>query len=184
MTRRSAATRYARALFDVVLRERAELEWAGRDLSTFADLIARNDALARVLSSPAIPAPRKRAIVEQLLARGGGMLRPVAQLLRLLADRDRLALIGDIADAYQRRLMDHLKIVRAEVVTAVPLPSDRMRDLEKSLARATGRTVQLASRVDSGIIGGAVTRIGSTVYDGSVTTQLQKMKAALASAAE
>ena len=184
MNGRAAAARYARALFDVVLQERGDLEWAGRDLSSFAALVAENAALARVLTNPAIPAPRKRAVVEALLASAGGTTRPVARLLLLLADHDRLTLAGEIADAYQQRLMDHLKLVRAELTTAVPMSADRVRALEKSLARATGRQVQLAARVDPSIVGGAITRMGGAVYDGSVRTQLRRLREALVSAAE
>ncbi len=72
--------------------------------------------------------------------------------------------------------MDHQQVVRAEVTTAVALPADRMQALEQGLAHVTGRRVLLDSRVDSSIVGGAVARIGSTVFDGSVTTQLEKMK--------
>jgi F-type H+-transporting ATPase subunit delta len=184
MTSRAAAARYARALFDVVLRERGDLEWTRRDISSFAALVAQNAGLSHVLSNPAIPALRKRAIVEALLASAGGVSRPVGKLLLLLADRDRLMLLGEVAEAYQQRLMDHQKIVRAEVVTAVPMSSDRLRALEQSLARATGRQVQLSARVDPSIVGGAITRVGSTVYDGSVATQLLRLKEQLVSAAE
>lgn len=179
MTSRAAGTRYARALFDVALKE-ADIEQAGRDLAGFAQLVAGNDVLNRVLSNPAIPAARKRAVVEQLLAKAGGVSPVVVKLIALLADRDRLVLLPDIATAYRTRLMEHAKVVRAEVVTAIPIPRDRVAALQQGLARATGRNVQLETRVDPSIIGGAVTRIGSTVYDGSVTRQLEKMKAALA----
>ena len=66
--------------------------------------------------------------------------------------------------------MDHRQVVRAEVTTAVALPADRVAALQHGLAQATGRDVQLETRVDPSIIGGAVARLGSTVYDGSVTT--------------
>jgi F-type H+-transporting ATPase subunit delta len=66
--------------------------------------------------------------------------------------------------------------VRAEVTTAVPLAAGRTEAIARGLAQLTGRTVTLATRVDPAILGGVVARIGSTVYDGSVTTQLQKMK--------
>jgi len=69
--------------------------------------------------------------------------------------------------------------VRAEVVTAVDLPADRVAALQQGLTSATGRQVRLENRVDRSIIGGAITRIGSTVYDGSVTRQLERMKEAL-----
>jgi F-type H+-transporting ATPase subunit delta len=103
----------------------------------------------------------------------------VGKLLTLLADRDRLALLPEIATAYQDRLMSHANVVRAEVVTAIGLPADRVAALQQGLAAATGRQVQLETRVDPSIIGGAITRIGSMVYDGSVTRQLEKMKEAL-----
>ena len=184
MTARAAARRYARALFDVVAGQRGDFEWAGRDLASFAALLQEHAALARVLGNPAIPAARKRSAVEALLSSAGGAMPPVAKLLLLLAGQDRLRLVPDIADAYEQRLMDHRKIVRAEVVTAVEMSPDRMRALEQSLARATGRQVQLSARVDPGLVGGAVTRIGSTVYDGSVATQLRRLKEQLVGAAE
>ena len=134
-----------------------------------------------MLSNPAIPAARKRAVVEQLLARSP--LSPVVtRLLLLLADRDRLVLLPDLADAYRSRLMDHQRVVRAQVTTAMPLPDDRMAALQQGLAQATGRRVDLDVRVDPALVGGAVARIGSTVYDGSVTTQLDKMRQRLVEA--
>jgi F-type H+-transporting ATPase subunit delta len=178
MTSRAAATRYARALFDVALKE-SDVQQAGRDLQDFAQLVAGHEALPQILANPAIPAPKKRALVEQLIARTGSMSPIVAKLLGLLADRDRLVLLPEITAAYQHRLMDHAKVVRAEIVTAVGLPADRVAALQQGLANATGRQVQLESRVDPSIIGGAIARVGSTVYDGSVTRQLEKMKETL-----
>ena len=178
MTSRAAGIRYARALFDVARKE-GDVQQAGRDLSGFAHLVASHDVLPRVFSNPAIPVQRKRALVEQLLARVGSVSAIVGKLLILLADRDRLALLPEIAAAYQNRLMEHAKVVRAEIVTAVGLPADRVAALQQGLADATGRQVQLESRVDPSIIGGAIAKVGSTVYDGSVTRQLARMKDAL-----
>jgi len=182
MTSRAAGTRYARALFDVARKE-GNIEQAGRDLAAFAQLVAGHDLLARVLSNPAIPASRKRAVVEQLITRACSLAPVVGKLMTLLADRDRLMLLPDIGPSYQDRLMAHGNVVRAEVVTAIGLTGDRMAALQQGLARATGRQVQLESRVDPSIIGGAITRIASTVYDGSVTRQLEKMKEALTASA-
>ena len=175
MTSRAAALRYARALFDVGLAERVDLERIERELSAFAALVAGNAPLQRALSHRAIPAARKRAVMQDLLARSP--LSPVlSRILLLLADRDRLVLLPELAAAYQSRLMDHQQVVRAQVTTAAALPPDRVSALQQGLARATGRQVQLETRVDPAIVGGAVTRIGSTVYDGSITTQLEKLK--------
>ena len=178
MTSRAAATRYARALFDVAQKE-AGIQQVGRDLTAFAELVAQHDMLARVLSNPAIPAGRKRGVIEQLLARAGTVSPVVSKLLLLLADRDRLALLPELATAYQQRLMEHAQVVRAELVTAVPLPAERVTALQQGLAHATGRDVEMQTRIDPSIIGGAITRVGSIVYDGSVTRQLELMKAAL-----
>lgn len=183
MTSRSAARRYARALFDVAQKE-ADIQQVGRELAGIAGLISANEPLARVLSNPAIPAVRKRGVMEQLLARDGSITPVLGKLLLLLADRDRLALVPEIASAYDTRLMDHAQVVRADVTTAIALGADRIAALQRGLAEVTGRTVQLDTRVDPSIIGGAVARIGSTVYDGSIATQLQKVKERLTAAAE
>ena len=182
MTSRAVGSRYARALFEVALGERIDLGRVERELSEFATLVTGDAQLARVLTNPAIPTPRKRALVDTLISRVGPLLPQVAKLLLLLAERDRLAMLPDIVRAYRNRLNEHNHVVQAEVVTASPLPADRVAVLAERLGRATGRTVQLESRVDPAIIGGAVTRIGSTIYDGSVTTQLRKIGEALTSA--
>jgi F-type H+-transporting ATPase subunit delta len=182
VTSRGAATRYARALFDIALGEKRDLQRTFGDLKAFADLYDSNDGLQRVLTNPAIPASRKRAVAEQLLARAGDVESAVGKLLLLLAERDRLALLPAIRDAFEVRLMDQLQVVRAEVTTAAELPSDQVARIREGLKRATGREVQLETRVDPAIIGGAVARIGSTVFDGSVTRQLERMRDRLTSA--
>ena len=184
MTSRAAAIRYARALFDVLLAEGADIDRADRELATVAALVSGNEQLARVLTNPAIPAAKKRAVMQELISRSAGLLPQVSKLLLLLADRDRLGLLTDAVDAYRTRLMDHHKVVRADLVTAIPLPADRVTALREGLAPATGRQVHLDTRIDPAIVGGAVARVGSTVYDGSVTRQLEKMKEALTSGAE
>lgn len=175
MTLRSSASRYARALFDVARAEGHDLEKIAADVSGVAALVAGNEQLRRVLEHPAIPASRKRGVMEGLLA-----LSPVnpvvSRILLLLAERDRLVLLPELAEAYRSRLMDHQNVVRAEVTTAVPLPPDRIAALQQGLARLTGRDVLLGIRIDPSLVGGAVARIGSTVYDGSVTTQLEKLR--------
>jgi F-type H+-transporting ATPase subunit delta len=175
VTSRASARRYARALFDVARAEGHDLEQVRTELSELARLVEFNDQLKRVFGSPAVPAARKRAIVEQLLARIP-LIVPVSRTLLLLAERDRLLLLPDLAEAYHDRLLDYRQVVRAEITAAVPIPDDRLAALQAGLARVTGRDVQLTVRVDAGLIGGAVARIGSTVYDGSIVTQLEKLK--------
>jgi F-type H+-transporting ATPase subunit delta len=182
MTHKTAGTRYARALFDVALVE-GDVQQVGRELGAFARMVAGHEMLTRVLNNPAVPVTQKREIVSQLLERSGPVSRVVGKLLLLLADGDRLVLLPDVVLAYENRLMEHARVVRAELITAVPLPDDRVAALQDGLQRATGRSVQIDTRVDPSIIGGAIAKIGSTIYDGSVTRQLQKMKDALVAAA-
>lgn len=150
-----------------------------RELGGVADLLTRYPVLQQALLNPAIPVGRKRAAVTQLVARAG--VAPVlGKLLVLLAERDRMALLPDLLAAYRERVLDYLNVVRAELTTAAPIADDRVDAVARQLARATGRAVQLQSRVDPSIIGGAVARIGSTVYDGSITRQLARMRERLA----
>ena len=104
------------------------------------------------------------------------MLSVVGKLLVLLAERDRVAILPDLVNAYHARLLEHRKIVRAEVVTAVPLGPEQAQGIERSLAGAVGRTVSLTTRVDPALIGGVVARVGGTVYDASITRQLERLK--------
>ena len=175
MTNKTAAVRYARALLDVAVQEKANLDGIEQELASFVDLFAAHAALAKVLLNPAVPVPRKRAAVAEL-TRAAKASTTVARLLALLAERDRLVLLPDLLASYRDRLLDYRKVVRAEVTTAAPLAADRAKAIEASLAEKTGRTVVLETRVDPSIIGGVVARVGSTVYDGSVTRQLQKMR--------
>ena len=176
-----AATRYARALEEVALKETRDLQQIDAELSAVLDLFKQNPSFEKVMLNPAVPAPRKRAAMEELTKRGK-TTPVVAKLLVLLAERDRLVLLPDLAAAYRERLLRHQQVVRAEVTSATPLAPERTKAIERSLERLTGRTVTVGTRVDPSIIGGVVARIGDTIYDASVSTQLKRMKRRLAGA--
>ena len=178
MTNKTAATRYARALLDVAIKERADLDQVERDLDGVAALFTQYPALAKALINPIVPVSRKRAAVAEITA-SAGLTPMVTKLIGLLADRDRLVLVPDLLTAYRDRLLDHRNVVRAAITTTAPLAADRAKAVEASLSRVTGRTVSLTASVDPSIVGGVVTRIGSTVYDGSISRQLQKIRARL-----
>ncbi len=179
MTTRTAARRYARALFDVALKEQADVAKLEEQLADFADLFTEHPTLAKVLLNPAVPAPRKRSAVVELTERA--RLSPVlGKLLILLAERDRLMLLPDLVAAYRERLADHQNVVRANVTTATPLAPERVEQIRRSLSRVTGRAVTLGTDVNPALIGGLVARVGGTVYDASVVTQLERMRQRLA----
>jgi F-type H+-transporting ATPase subunit delta len=175
VTHRTAAGRYARALLDVASREAADLETIGRELDDFLTFFRQQPALEHLMLNPAVPAPRKRAAMEQITARSG-FTTVVAKLLVLLADRDRLALLRDVAAIYHDALADRQNIVRAEVTSAEPLSPERVQSIERHLAAVTGKRVAMSTKVDAAVIGGVVARVGSTVYDASVATQLKKIR--------
>ena len=178
MTNKTAATRYARALLDVAVMEQANLDQIERDLAQFVDLFTQYPTLAKVLLNPAVPVPRKSAAVSALLAHAA--FSPIlSKLIVLLAERDRLVLLPDMLAAYRDRLLDHQHVVRAVVTTAVAVDEQRTAAIQHGLAMLTGRTVRLSMQIDPSIIGGVVARIGSTVYDASVTRQLEKMRQTL-----
>ncbi len=174
MSMRASAARYARALLDVAITE-SDPERAEQELAVFVDLVRTNLDLQRPIANPVVSAADKRAIVQQILDRLKPTT-PVGKLVLLLASRGRLALLPDLLDVYRERLMEHRNVLQAEVTTAAPLSPERAAQLQQRLANATGRTVTMTTKVDASIIGGVVTRIGSTVYDGSVATRLAKVR--------
>ena len=175
MTSRTAATRYARAALDVATKEGADLDRVARELDDFISFFKQQPALEALMLNPAVPAPRKRAAMEQI-TKVSGLSPIVSKLLVLLADRDRLGLVKDISTIYHDLLAERQNVVRAEVTSAEPLSNDRVQAIEQRLATVTGKRVSMTTKVDKSIIGGVVARVGSTVYDASIATQLKKIR--------
>jgi F-type H+-transporting ATPase subunit delta len=175
MTSRTAAARYARALLDVATTESADLETIARELDDFIAFLDQQPALQRLLLNPAVPAPRKRSSMEQI-TKLSGFTTIVSKLLILLADGDRLGLLHDVASIYHELLAERQNIVRAEVTSAEPLSQEKTGAIEKRLAAMTGKRVSMTTKVDKDIIGGMVARVGSTVYDASIATQLKRIR--------
>ena len=103
----------------------------------------------------------------------------MSKLLPLLAERNALGTLPALAAAYRTRLLERRNIVSANVTTAAPVAPERADAIARRLSEVSGKQVQLSTRVDPSIIGGVVARVGSTIYDGSITTQLARMRQAL-----
>ncbi len=174
MSVRTSATRYAKALLDVAIQE-SDPSVVEQDLASVARAMAESEELRRALTSAGIPQQIRGNVLGALTSQMG-VQAPVAKLLKMLADRARLDLLPTMAEVYSEQLLAHRRIVRATVTSATPLTDEKKQRLEESLGSMTGKKVQLDVAVDPALIGGVVTRIGSTVYDGSIRTQLQKMK--------
>ena len=177
MSNRTSASRYARALLDVALKE-SDAQKIDQDLASFVAAVDSSEELKRALLSPRTPATTRRQVVDAV-SKKIGMEAPAAKLLGLLADAGRLELYRELLDVYRERLLAHSNIVKGTVTSAAPLAPEKVKALEASLSSATGKKVQLDASVDPSLIGGVVAQIGSTVYDGSIRTQLQRIKTQL-----
>ena len=174
MSLRTSATRYAKALLEVAIQE-SDPARIGTDLGDIVDAMKTTPELRRAMLSPGVPQHARVNLVKALTQQSSAQA-PVAKLLVMLAERGRLELLPDLLDVYRERLLAHSNIVRGHIRSAAPLSPDRVTALAQSLGARTGKQVQLDTAVDSSLIGGVVARIGSTVYDGSIKTQLQKMR--------
>jgi F-type H+-transporting ATPase subunit delta len=174
MSTRTSAARYARALFDVAQKE-ADLNLVRNDLVALVSAVSDNPELGRVLASRAVPDAARRNVIVAV-GEKIGVATPVLKLLGLLADRRRLELLPEIAAVYAERLLEHQNVVQAHVTTAVPLSAEASQRIEAGLKQATGKQITMRVAVDPDLLGGVVARVGSTVYDGSVRTQLKKLR--------
>ena len=180
MSTRTSATRYAKALLDVTANDADAAKVEG-DLGTFVDLLPSNGELRQALLSPSVPASAKHNIASAVAERIG-MAPTGVRLLQLLADRDRLGMTGELLAVFRERLLDRRKVVRAEVRSAVALAPEAIKAIESRLGAVTGKNVAIDAAVDPALIGGVVAKVGSTVYDGSVKSQLEKLRKQLLAA--
>jgi len=175
MSIRTSANRYAKALFDVALQEKADLAKVDQDLQAVVQMMKASPELARAAGFASTTEAQRQSLMESV-SKAMNLSAPVMKTLVLLAKTGKLELIPDLASAYQERLLSHQNIVRAEVTSAAPLSPEKTRALAESLSKVTGKKVEVTTSVDPELLGGVVARIGSTVYDGSVKTQLAQMR--------
>jgi len=180
MTNRAAAMRYARALLEVSQRD-ADPVRVEREVAGFVDIMTSHPNLAGALTSPAVPPARKRAAIAALLPKLGRLSPVSSRLLTMLADRDRLDLLDDILDLYRERLRELQGVVKAKITTAEPLSASRTKSITRAIEEATGRQVAIETAVDESLVGGVVAQVGGTVYDGSISHHLERLRRRLLS---
>ena len=174
MSERADALRYARELFDVTWRH-GQAPGVADELETIV-LAARDyQEQVRPLFHPLVPKASKLATIRAFTTKAG-ISKPTTVLLEALVQYHALHLLGPIATGFRERLNKKQGVVRARVTTATALSADKAGALAARLTELTGRQVTLETHVDPAIIGGVVTQIDSTVYDGSVTRQLARMR--------
>lgn len=178
MSLQTIARRYASALAEVAL-DRNEEARVQQEINSWSALIEDNPLLREVFANPTIAYDQKRKVLEELISRTR-VGDTSASFLRVLLRNQRLAQLKYVAERFGQVLDERHGIVGANVTTARPMPEDLKTALRDALSKKTGRTVRLSFTTDEAIIGGVVTQIGSTIFDGSVQGQLERLAVQLA----
>ena len=178
MKDRKLAVRYARALY-AVFPDPAQNEPIARLLTRLASTLEADRALRDRMLDPAIPrATRSEALTS--VAGRAGLPQGVSNFLNTLVNNNRIAAIPSIAAVFEEMREEAMGVVPAEITTAAPLSGEQRQRASAAVQKLTGRKVRLTCSVEPGLIGGAVTRIGSTVYDASLRTQLSQLRRRMA----
>jgi F-type H+-transporting ATPase subunit delta len=178
MSVQTMARRYASALADVVL-ERGEALEVQIELARWEEMFDSSPNLLEVLRNPTITLDKKRAVLNKLIDRAKP-LQTTANFLKVLLQNQRLTNLGEINSKFTEVLDERAGMVAATVTTARAVSENTQLELLGKLARLTGKKVKVGFVTDPELLGGIVTRIGSTVYDGSVRNQLQMIKEKMA----
>lgn len=171
----AVTSRYARAFADVVMERKLDAAQVRSELRSLAEVVGRNPELRRVWEAPALPAAQKRAVLDALVKRAG-VLPLVRNFLAVLIDHERMPVLDQIVRQFENELDRRLNLAEAEVTSARDLSPDEKRVLESEVERLTGKKVRARYSRDPGLLGGAVIKVGSTIYDGSVLGQLNKIR--------
>lgn len=174
--------RYARALESVVTARSESASETRSQLEDFLTTYHNSPELQEVLEDPSIPQDNKVRVLEAIAARTG-MSGTLRNFLAVVTSHERLHELRSMVDAYLQLSDKDRGVAEAEVISARPLHEDGRRALEASIAQLTGGTqVRAVYREDPSLLGGAVVKVGSTVYDGSIRGQLDQMRQRLANA--
>jgi len=174
-------SRYARAFADVIFSMKLDPNTTLSEVRSMQQLVQDNVELRRVWEDPSIPAKQKRAVLDGLVQKLGSS-RQVRNFFAVLIDHRRVAQLNDIAAEFQHEINDRLGFAEAEISTARALTDSEKHDLESQISQLTGKRVQAKYVIDAKLLGGAVVQLGSTIYDGSVHGQLQRLREELVNA--
>ncbi len=176
----SVASTYARAFADVVLSKKLDARRATGELRRIAGLLAESSDLRRVWENPAIPAEQKRSLLDAI-SRRDGISKQVRNLVAVLIDHRRIHFLDPVIQQLEKELDARLGFAEAEIITSRDLADAEKREVEARVEKLTGKKVRARYAQDPSLLGGAVVRVGSTIYDGSVKGQLERMKEAISS---
>ncbi len=178
MSSPTVARRYAAALADVLLAGGSPGE-VQEELIAWEAMIQSSELLQQVFSNPTVAYQQKRTLLEELIKRTK-VQQPTANFLRVLLKNQRLTELGEINKRVAQVLDERSGVMAAHVTTARPVSEEIRKSLYGRLATMTGKDVRLSFAIDETLVGGMVTRVGSTVYDGSIRNQLRQLELKLA----
>ena len=174
----SVASTYARAFADVVLSARLDANVAIGGLREISRLLTESSDLRRVWENPAVPADQKRRLLDAIVKQEG-IERHVRNLIAVLIDHRRIQFLERITSQLEKELDSRMGFAEAQITSARELGDAEKRALESQIEKATGKKVRAQFGLDASLLGGAVVRVGSTIYDGSVKGQLEKIREAI-----
>ncbi len=171
----SVNSRYARALADAVFDSGTNVTMAEHDLNTLVNLVAENEDLRRVWENPSIPVEQKRAILD-VLAERAGIVKIIRNFVAVLIDHQRIRQLPQIARQFELELNTRMGYAEADVTSVHELGGEDREAIEQQIERVVGKKVRARYQTNNGLLGGAVIRVGSTVYDGSIRGQLARIR--------
>lgn len=177
----AVAGRYARAFAEVVAAQKLDPDKTASELDDLAAMISENQDLRNIFQNPAVDHTQKLALLDAIIKKTGGS-RILRNFMAVLVDHHRVGQMKEIARMFRRELDDRMGIADAQVSSARELGATERKDLERQLATVTGKKVRASYSEDATLLGGAIVRMGSTIYDGSVRGQLEKIKQQIATA--
>ncbi len=172
----AVSSRYARAMAEVIAKAKLDPTASVSQLRALAEAFQASPQLRGVWESPAVTANQKLKVLDALAAKAGVTARPLRNFVAVLIDQDRIALLPEIAVQVERELNARGGRIDADIVSARELTQDQKTALLAEIARVTGKTILPRYATDQSLIGGVTVRVGSTIYDGSVRGQLQRMR--------
>ncbi|HEX4536368.1 MAG TPA: ATP synthase F1 subunit delta [Candidatus Acidoferrum sp.] len=169
---------YAKAFADIAIAQGAP-QTAVKQLADFGEAFAESGELRNFLGSPAVELQVKHRVIEKIVARQGGG-RIVRNFVFVILDHHRAHLLPEIIAGVQEVVRQRQGIAEAEVSSAVELSSVQKMELAKTLSRLTGKRIEPKYSLDPALLGGAIARVGDTIYDGSLRSRLAEMRMRLA----
>ena len=167
------ASRYAEALFQVGEETESTDKLYG-ELKAVVDIVKENKDFSNILRSPLVSKEEKKDLITKVFE--GKLSQNMINFLKILADKDRLALLADIEKDFKVLLNEKNNILEGIVITAVPMKEEEVKELQTKLSTKYNKTVVLENEVDKSVLGGVLVRLGNEEIDGTVKNRLDKMK--------